>query len=103
MLWRVKELKAVGRDEYLLSGTAELEDHDVDVVTWACTSGSFLWGLEGARRQARLIGEALGVPATSTSLSFVAALESLQIRLVSVASPYTSEVAAGFTNFPRHG
>ena len=95
----VEELKAVGRDEYLLSGAGELKAYDVDVATWACTSGSFLWNRGGAIRQAELISEVLDVPATSTSLSFLDVLESLEIKRVSVVSPYTDGVAAGFVAF----
>ena len=68
-------------------------------IMWACTSGSFILGLEHAHRQTQAMRELLGCPASSTSLAFVAALESLGIDRVCVLGSYPDETTAAFTSF----
>jgi maleate cis-trans isomerase len=93
---REDALRDTGDVRRLLAGAEELRDRAVDSVMWACTSGSFVFGLDGAREQAAAIGRALGVPASSTSLAFVAALERLSIRRVAIAATYPEEVTRMF-------
>ncbi len=45
----------------LLEGAKVLRDQAVDAVVWACTSGSFVYGWEGARQQVEAIAQATGV------------------------------------------
>ena len=71
----------------------------VDAVMWACTSGSFVYGHEGVRQQADQLAEVAGVPAASTSQSFVAAVTALGVKRVAVAASYPEEVAVLFTDF----
>lgn len=92
----VEALLDLGRSERLLAGAEELRDGALDAVLWACTSGSFVFGLEGARRQAAEVGESLGVPASSTSLAFVDAVHDLGLRRVSIAATYPEDVSAHF-------
>lgn len=66
---------------------------------WACTSGSFIDGLDHARAQADGLRATLGCPATSTSLAFPAALNALGIERVSVLSTYPRTTAAAFADF----
>src|SRR3954463_10413189 len=70
---RVDALLDTGAAWRLRDGADELRRANVDVAMWACPSGSFVYGLEGAREQARGVGEAAGVPASSTSLAFASA------------------------------
>lgn len=70
-----------------------------DAVLWACTSASFVLGLDGAREQAERLKEAAGVPATSTSLAFVEAALAMGLRRVAVAATYPAEEAALFGTF----
>ena len=86
----------LGRSERLLAGADELREARPDAVLWACTSGSFVFGLEGARRQAAEIGEALGVPASSTSLAFVDAITELGLERVAIAATYPEDVSVHF-------
>jgi maleate cis-trans isomerase len=72
---RVDALLDIGGPEILADGARELEG--ARAVVWACTSGSFVFGWEGARRQADALGDHLGVPASSTSFAFVEALAAL--------------------------
>jgi len=71
----------------------------VEVVMWACTSGSFVFGWDGAHKQVDEIRRELGVPASSTSLAFVEALRALDVRRVAVAATYPPDVAERFAEF----
>lgn len=66
---------------------------------WACTSGSFIDGLDHAHAQADALAGMLGCPATSTSLAFPAALNALGIERVSVLATYPRTTAAAFVDF----
>src|SRR5690606_27885959 len=68
----------------------------LDSIIWACTSGSFVFGLEGARRQAAEVGDALTIPASSTSLAFVDAIRHLGIARVAIAATYPEDVSRHF-------
>lgn len=92
----VEALRDLGRSERLLEGAEVLRDRDLSAIMWACTSGSFVFGLEGARRQAAEIGEALGIPASSTSLAFVEAISHLGIERVAIAATYPEPVSRHF-------
>ena len=83
---------ATGDVKRLLEGARELAPKKVDAAMWACTSGSFVYGLEGARDQVRPVADFLGVPVSSTSLAFVSALHFLGIRRVAVAASYPRDV-----------
>lgn len=94
---RVDALLDLGGPGRLADGAAQLVD--VDVVIWACTSGSFVFGLEGARAQVEPLAEQMGVPASSTSFAFVEAIGSLGVDRVAVAATYPAEVTAAFVSF----
>ena len=68
-------------------------------VVWACTSGSFVFGLDGARAQAEALAETAGVPASSTSLAFVDALAALGVREVAIAATYPRDIVELFVEF----
>jgi len=87
-------LLELGSPRRLNEGADRLRDRGADVAVWACTSGSFVFGWDGARRQAAELGEHFGAPASSTSLGFVAALRALQLRRVAVAATYPEPVTA---------
>jgi maleate cis-trans isomerase len=70
-----------------------------DVVSWACSSCSFTHGLEGARDQARTLTGHLGVPASSTSLAYLAALDRLGAGRVALASVYHPGLTGLFAAF----
>ena len=48
---RVNALLDLGSDERLAEGAARLAVEKPDAVMWACTSGSFVFGPDGARDQ----------------------------------------------------
>jgi maleate cis-trans isomerase len=99
---RVDALLDLGSAERLAAGATELRGN-VDAVMWACTSGSFVFGWEGAREQVRGVAAALGVPASSTSFAFVNAIRALGVRRVAIAATYPEDVAVRFVDFLQRG
>ncbi|MFF0271207.1 maleate cis-trans isomerase [Kribbella sp. NPDC004536] len=96
---RVDALLDLGRAERLAEGAVQLKQAQPDSVMWACTSGSFVFGREGANIQAAGVAQAVGVPASSTSIAFVDACKSLDIYQVAVAASYPEDVAQHFVRF----
>jgi len=101
---RVNALLDLGGRERLLEGARALAaEHRIDSLMWACTSGSFVFGWEGAHRQVEQLAEATGMPASSTSLAFVEACRALGLTRVSIAASYPEDVADHFRGFLRRG
>jgi maleate cis-trans isomerase len=96
---RVDALLRMGGADRLADGAEALRPHRVDSVLWGCTSGSFVFGWEGAHRQAEAVGERLGVPASSTSLAFARAVRGLGVSRVAIAATYPHDVAQAFVDF----
>lgn len=88
-----------GSPERLREGASRLAPMAPAAAMWACTSGSFVYGLEGARQQARAVEVQLGVPVSSTSLAFAAAVAELGVKRVSIGATYPDELAALFRSF----
>lgn len=95
----VDDLLAVGQPDELAAGWRELAPHRPDAVVWACTSGSFVFGWDGAAEQARTLAETAGVPASSTSIAFAHAARAIGARRVSVVATYPEDVATRFVEF----
>jgi maleate cis-trans isomerase len=95
----IEALRDMGEGERLAAGAESLRIRKVAAVVWACTSGSFVYGWDGAHAQAAAIGQRLGVPASSTSLGFVHAARVLGVRRVAVAATYPADVAERFVRF----
>ena len=62
---RVDALLDVGSSEVLADGARELLAHGVDAVIWACTSGSFVFGWDGARDQVEKLQAVTGLPTSA--------------------------------------
>ncbi|MBO4258163.1 maleate cis-trans isomerase family protein [Streptomyces griseorubiginosus] len=100
---RVDALREMGSAERLAAGVDELRMAGAESVVWACTSGSFVYGWEGAHEQVRTLAVTAGMPASSTSFAFVHALGELGVRKVAVAATYPEDVAELFADFLRAG
>lgn len=101
---RVDALLDLGSAERLAEGAKELIDRSSpDSVMWACTSGSFVFGWDGAREQVSGVAKIVGLPVSSTSIAFVEAVRALGLRRVAVAASYPEEVATHFVEFLRRG
>ncbi|HEX6516717.1 MAG TPA: maleate cis-trans isomerase [Nocardioidaceae bacterium] len=100
---RVDALLDLGSTARLAEGASALRPHRPHAVVWGCTSGSFVFGWDGAREQADALGRVLGLPASSTSIAFVNAAHHLGLRTVAVAATYPDDVARRFVDFLRRG
>jgi maleate cis-trans isomerase len=101
---RVDALLDLGGAGRLAEGAKTLvAEHHPDSVMWACTSGSFVFGWEGAHEQVRELSDVTGLPTSSTSLAFMEACRALGVDRVSVAASYPQDVAEHFVEFLRRG
>ncbi|MFF2201880.1 decarboxylase [Streptomyces sp. NPDC058145] len=100
---RVDALREMGSPERLADGMERLRLSGAETVVWACTSGSFVHGWEGAQDQVRSLALMAGMPASSTSFGFVHAAREIGVRRVAVGATYPEEVAALFADFLRAG
>ncbi|MDN0197037.1 aspartate/glutamate racemase family protein [Streptomyces sp. S.PNR 29] len=100
---RVDALREMGSPERLAAGVAELRHAGAEAVVWACTSGSFVHGWEGAQEQVRTLAQTAGMPASSTSFAFVHAVRELRARRVAIGATYPEDVASLFADFLRAG
>ncbi|MER7054637.1 decarboxylase [Streptomyces sp. NPDC000351] len=100
---RVDALREMGSAHRLAAGVAELRLAGADAVVWACTSGSFVHGWEGAQEQVRALAQAAGLPASSTSFAFVRAVKEIGARRVAIGATYPDDVARLFADFLAAG
>jgi maleate cis-trans isomerase len=96
---RVDALREMGSPERLAAGVEALRLTGAEAVVWACTSGSFVYGWEGAHEQVRGLALAAGMPASSTSFAFVHAVRELEAGRVAIGATYPSDVAGLFADF----
>ncbi|MFI7414528.1 decarboxylase [Streptomyces sp. NPDC049627] len=98
---RVDALRRMGSAERLAAGVEALRLSGAEAVVWACTSGSFVYGWEGAHEQVRTLAVTAGMPASSTSFAFVHAVRELGVRRVAIGATYPDDVAQLFADFLR--
>ncbi|MFF4724530.1 decarboxylase [Streptomyces mirabilis] len=98
---RVDALREMGSAARLSAGVEELRLSGAEAVVWACTSGSFVYGWEGAHEQVRALARAAGLPASSTSFAFAHAVREVGARRVAIAATYPPDVAELFATFLR--
>lgn len=99
----VGALLDLGSAARLAEGAHELLKEDPDSVMWACTSGSFVFGWDGARQQVDELAQLVQRPVSSTSIAFVEALKHLNLARVTVAASYPQDVAQHFVDFLGRG
>ena len=87
------------------------EDTDIDygaetlrpispaVVTYACTSGSFVLGIDGEKQLLDRIERSANAPSTTTSTALAAACHALGLERVAVAAPYIAEITDRLASF----
>lgn len=77
----------------LMDATRLLAAAPLHSIVFACTSGSFIGGRGyDDRILARMADVARGIPVTTTTTALVAALRTLGVRRVALATPYTETV-----------
>ncbi|MFG2355952.1 decarboxylase [Streptomyces sp. NPDC048521] len=99
----VDALRETGSAERLAAGMEGLRLAGVETVVWACTSGSFVHGWQGAQEQVRTLARLAGMPASSTSFAFVHAAREIGVRRVAVGATYPEDVTTLFVEFLRAG
>jgi maleate isomerase len=100
----LRDIGSMSQPEHLVAAARLLADLHPACISWADTSGSFMFGPDGDRRQVKAISDAAGAPASTTSTSCVAACHALGLSKVAVASPYLPEVNDALrTFFDAHG
>ena len=95
----LEEIGRMSQTEHLVRAARLLADLPPDCVTWADTSGSFMFGRDGDHAQVEAIREAAGAPASTTSTALLAAFRRLGARRIAVASPYLAEVNQRLVEF----
>ncbi|TCR15601.1 aspartate/glutamate racemase family protein [Streptomyces sp. BK205] len=100
---RVDALLEMGSAGRLAAGVEQLRLSGAESVVWACTSGSFVYGWEGAHEQVRTLAHTAGMAASSTSFAFVHAAQEIGAGRVAVAATYPDDVAGLFAEFLRAG
>jgi maleate cis-trans isomerase len=100
---RVDALRQMGAPERLAAGVEQLRLSGAEAVVWACTSGGFVHGWEGAQEQVRALARTAGMPASSTSFAFVHAVQEVGAGRVAVGATYPDDVAELFAEFLRAG
>ncbi|QYX79814.1 maleate cis-trans isomerase family protein [Streptomyces akebiae] len=96
---RVDALREMGAPERLAAGCEALRLSGAEAIVWACTSGSFVHGYEGAQDQIRALARTAGLPASSTSFAFAHAAREVGATKVAVAATYPDDVARLFVDF----
>ena len=99
----VEALLELGSKDQMVAAAGRARELGPDAVMWACTSGSFVYGPRGVHEQAGWIESAAGVPASSTSIAFQAAMRHLGLRHPSVAATYPEAVTRHFTGLLAAG
>src|SRR5205814_2226662 len=93
----------MGITEVTLSGLTRMErearapalllrDAKVEIICYACTSGSFYRGMKHERELATQLKESSGIPVITTSQAVIGALEALGSKRIAVCTPYTREI-----------
>jgi maleate cis-trans isomerase len=100
---REDALLDMGSPERLLDAIGRFPRDAVSAVVWACTSGSFIYGWEGAHAQVAELEDAAGIRVSSTSLAFVAAARALGLRRVAIAATYPEDITRHFEAFLARG
>ena len=80
----------------MLEGTAEsarlLASAGVDIIVFACTSGSSISGIGGDKELMSRIERVTSIPATTTTTAIINALRELQVNKVALSTPYNEEL-----------
>jgi maleate cis-trans isomerase len=96
---RRADLFETGSLDHLSPVAAALADVNCSCVAWACTSGSFVGGVDWARAQVTALSRVTRCPVTSTSLAIVAALQHLECSHVHLLSPYPPDITTALEEF----
>ena len=92
------DLLVTGDLAHMLPAARRLSEAGCTALMWACTSASFIGGLDWARRQAEALSEATALPANSTTLALLDAAAALGASKVDVLGAYPEPVTAALVD-----
>lgn len=92
----VADLLVMGAQEAIVPAGKKLAAAGCGALVWSCTSASFIGGLDWARAQAAELSLATGLPASSTTLAFIEALQELKTERVHLLAAYPEDIAGAF-------
>ncbi|MFD7918377.1 decarboxylase [Streptomyces sp. NPDC059740] len=95
--------RLVSEHETLREAVQALGAVEPRVVSYACTSGSFVGGVTGERGMCAAMREVGEVPALTTSGALLQALGEVGARRVAVVTPYTKSVTDSLESFLGEG
>ncbi len=81
-----------GMADHAAESARVLAQARLDVLAFGCTSGSFVGGKGYDEKLVRIMEDATGVPATTTTTAVLRALRLIGVRRIALATPYTDEV-----------
>ncbi|MGE2832682.1 maleate cis-trans isomerase family protein [Mycobacterium sp. SMC-4] len=80
-------------EQTMVAAARMLADATPDVIVWNGTSGSWL-GIDHDRQLCQQITDALGVPATTSTLAMLEACRAFGVNRLALVTPYTVELNA---------
>lgn len=92
-------LSEMGSTARLADGARALAGSGIESVLWTSTSASFVLGVDGVLQQIAVLEDALQVPASTTAMAYIRAIEALGARRVAIAATYPEDVAERFRTF----
>ncbi|MCH8809416.1 MAG: aspartate/glutamate racemase family protein [Proteobacteria bacterium] len=81
-----------GMAEHAAASARGLASIRIGVLAFGCTSGSFIGGKGYDEKLVRIMEQATGIPATTTTTAVLRALRLFGVRRIALATPYTDEV-----------
>ena len=88
----VAALDAMLRSLDLETAAEQLVDADVDLITFACTSGSLIHGPGWDEKLIERMVAVAGIPATTTTTAVIASLRFLGAQRIAVGTPYPDDI-----------
>ena len=92
-------VERMAKDTDIDYGAETLRPISPAVVTYACTSGSFVLGIDGEKQLLDRIERSANAPSTTTSTALAAACHALGLERVAVAAPYIAEITDRLASF----
>lgn len=98
----INDLSRMEKDVYVAAQL--LKDACVDLIVFACTSGSLIKGFDYDRKIAEEITNLTGCNAITTSRAVIDSLKALKVRKISLSTPYIKDVTDKEVDFlQQHG
>lgn len=91
--------REVGSVDAVIPGVRSLISAEPAAVVYACTSGSFINGLEGEKNLREAMESAGALSAVTTSGALITALRELGITRLAIATPYNQPLTRALADF----